>query len=737
MINQARILAVMIALALSATMPVIGSAHRGVGPQVEDHGITPENIVIVSNQLDARFSRDFSVLLKHLRLEWVILTSGFLPESVTEKNLLIIGHPDAEFTGDLIRQLLSDDEIEEVLVAANEQVVLEIESPWKDGRTVFICSGNDLLLARNAAEDAIRTIIASNPTTTDWIRTTYEIDQDEDTRDFVERLQYQWYDTELPAQDLAIDVNANYQSRVTTREASEDVERLFSILSHGYSGYALFNQQGQFAHARNSILEELTSRDSWSRDAFSELLHDHLSFIVDCHMRIGEFQFCQHSDFWFDVELDLLPGRDGYQFTVDDSLYTLMSIDGADPHSYLFPSLNQQGEPIYRIGMLSAERPPTLPLTAMGEEGERRFEIELQRSDFDYYSESIFREDVLGGIPVVRIRSFTDSAPDELGQFVATAARYHEEPVVIVDLRGNDGGNEHWPISWIQRLTGRRAESVLIRSELESITSMRGRANAFEYWDHLTPGSSSFQSEADRFASMADAIEARIRQPRWTTPVYPIFSLIPNDTTIIVVTNNLVASAGEGMVMRISRLENVVIVGENSMGALAFGNVSTHMLPNSGIMIWISINFNIFPDHQTREGVGLLPDLWVPADEAVNYAVAAVRRGTITTSQPLMPAILSQEFIPENPDTRAQQELVRTLVVAAIFAMGGFGWAFFMRQKSGLVTSSGAFWAGLGGVLTALGRQPVGAGLMIAGIICLIWGGINQLKVRRSVEQPL
>jgi hypothetical protein len=733
--QQTRIFISVIVIALSVSLPTIGSAYNDISPLVEAQEIAPENTVILSNQVDARFARDFSVLLKHLRLDWEILESAVLPESVTDKNLVIIGHPDAEYTGDLIRELLTTDEIENLRAAVDHHVVLETESPWMEGRTIFICSGAYLLLARNAAEEAMRAIIAAAPPDSDWIRTTYETDPDEDIRDYVDRLQYQWYDTELPIQDLAIDVEADLESRISALEAEEDVERLFSILSHGYSGYALFNQQGEFEHAKNSILEELISRDSWSSDDFSELLRHHLSFIVDCHMRIGEYQFCQHNDFWYDVELELVLGRDGYQFVVDGKTYTLISINAGDPQSYLFPSLNPQGEPIYRIGMLSTESPPALLLTAMGEEGERQFEIELQRSDFDHYSDRLFREDVLGGIPVARIRSFTDIAPDDLSQFVATGSTYREEPVVIVDLRGNGGGNEHWPISWIQQLTGKRAESVLIRSELESKTSMMGRANAFQYWDHLAPGSSSFRSEADRYARLAGNFESGESHPRWTGLVYPRFSLIPNDTTVIVVTNNLVASAGEGMVMRVSRLENVIVVGENSMGALTFGNVSTHKLPHSGLMIWLSINFNIFPDQQIREGVGLSPDLWVPAADAVNFSVAAVRLGTITTSQPLTPDILNQEFIPENPDARAQQEFVRSLLVVAIFAVGGLAWAFFMRHKSRLITMMGGTWVVIGCVFSILKMQPVGSGILIVGVICLVWGGINLLKARRASVQ--
>ena len=195
------------------------------------------------------------------------------------------------------------------------------------------------------------------------------------------------------------------------------------------------------------------------------------------------------------------------------------------------------------------------------------------------YSEDVFREDVIGGIPVVRVRSFSDYYADELNQFLKTASNHRGEPAIIIDVRGNGGGNEHWPISWIQRLTGRRAGAVFIFSELESKTSMIGRANASAYWYHRNSNTPIFERDAERFTHVAEAFESGTRQPSWTGPYYPEMPLIANDTTVIVVTNGLVASAGEGLVMRISQAENVVVVGENTCGALTFGNLPVRVAP--------------------------------------------------------------------------------------------------------------------------------------------------------------
>ncbi len=47
--------------------------------------------------------------------------------------------------------------------ATDSHFVIEKESPWMQGRTVTICSGADMLLTRNAVEEAARAIIAAAP----------------------------------------------------------------------------------------------------------------------------------------------------------------------------------------------------------------------------------------------------------------------------------------------------------------------------------------------------------------------------------------------------------------------------------------------------------------------------------------------------------------------------------------------------------------------------------------------
>jgi len=731
MAEKIKLPAILILLALCIGIPTPGIADGSHDQLSEPDNLLPNNTIIIANETDALFIQDFSLLLRQLRLEWVILESSVLPESVWGKNLILMGHPDVANTGEIMREILTAEEIEMLRSVTDRHVVIKKESPWAEGLTVYICSGADMLLTRNAAEEAARAIIAAAPPASDWIQTTFNAELDEGVRDYVDQLLFEWDDEELPLADLTMDVGAKPRGSISVQQAAEDVERLFYLFSHGYSGYAFFNEHGELEQAKERILQELSTKSSLSSNDFSSLLHDQLSFIVDCHMKIGDFQFASHQDFWYDTRLKLTLESGGYEFTVDDTAYTVVSINGGDSAPFILPSLNHQGELIYRLGLLSSAEPEPLLLTAADETGERKFEVKLQRSSFTYFSEDIFREDIIGGIPVVRVRSFSDRYADALNQFVKTASSHRGEPVIIVDIRGNHGGNERWPINWIRGLTGERAESVFIFSELTSKTTMASRANVFAYLYDRTPSTTIYKNDAERHANIAEAFESGERQSSWLGPNYPLVPLIANDTTVILVINGSTASAGEGLIMRLSQAENVVLVGENSMGCLTFGNGGVHQLPHSKLMVWLPINFGLYLDREFREEEGLKPDLWVPAADAVNYAVAAVRQGTITTSQPLPSAMLQQDFVPESPWTRFLYP--RYAGVVAIFLAGGSVWAYFMRKKPRVVALIGVIWLTFGSIWVVLEPQkPIGFAGLLAGVVCLVWGGTNLLKARQA-----
>jgi hypothetical protein len=409
-----------------------------------------------------------------------------------------------------------------------------------------------------------------------------------------------------------------------------------------------------------------------------------------------------------------------YYFTSDDLAYELITINGEDPEAFIFPSLNAHGDPIYRIGLLSHSSPEPLTLTARNEE-ERQFTIDLHRSDFEYFSEKIFREDSIGGIPVVRIRSFSDHHAEFINQFLEAAQKYRGAPCLIVDIRGNGGGNEKWPKNWITRFTGQVPSSKRYFTELISKTTMMGRANYFEYLLDLYPDTDFYQAEKDRFTAQAELFEKQYTDPHWSGPFSQDARLIPNDTTVIVVTNGKVASAAEGFIIYLQQVENVIIVGENTWGALVFGQMSLHQLPHSKLSVYLPISLNIPLDVVFREEKGFFPHLWIPAEDALNYAVAAVRKGTITTVKPLPEEVLQKEFVPEKKPILEKGDLVPLLLGMAL----GVIFIFVNRKRGKLFFFiAGVCWTVSGVVVPIFfsPKAPIEYAYYIFGVLCIVIG---------------
>ncbi len=515
------------------------------------------------------------------------------------------------------------------------------------------------------------------------------------------------------------------------------MERLFDLFAHGYSGYAFFDGDGRFDRARGQILEDLTAKTEWKTEDLADLLRRRLGFIRDGHIEIGGRKYAGHHDFWFDTTLEVRKVGDEFQFDRGGVPSVLTAIAKEAPEARLFPSLAGNGEPLFRIGVLSPLDPGPLQRQPHGGGGTRKFTLALRRSDHRLYSRDIFREDRIGGIPVLRIRSFLEHHSDDIEDFLDAADRYREAPCVVVDLRGNGGGSEAFVIEWIRRLTGKRSNSAFFTCELKSRTTQMGRANAMAHWRDRYPGTGFYAREAARFLEAAK----NLTTPRWVGPFGPDTARIPNDTTVVIITNAHVASAAEGLVMRARHAENVVVVGENTRGALTFGNVSAHQLPHSGMMVWLPINFGLFPDLKFREEVGLSPDYWVPARDAVNSAVAALRSGTIETARPLPKEWLATEFIPEDPYHLETVRTRRRRLILAVAPLGAALLVWFMRRKHAVLTRLGVAHVGVGAIWTYAGlvkgplAKDLGPGLMAFGGVMVLGGAALWARARRRPQR--
>jgi hypothetical protein len=709
------------------------AAHQDVTLLLDDEAFTftPDNTVILANESDASFCRDFSVLLKELRVEWVILNAPEIPAGVQDKHLIIVGRPEAEQTGEIIAGLITPNEADD-LRREGEHVVLHKDHPWHAQRTLIIAAGSDLLHAKRAAEDAVASILASVPEREAWLFPNLDKPREQLTA-YIDQFQHLPLSDELPQEDLVFDVGAKRPRSLAADEAVADVERLFYLLSNGWCGYGYFQTRGDFDQSKADILARLGEKSRWSPADLSDMIREQLDFIHDCHLRVGDQQYCHHLDFWYDTELELWKSDGDVHFYVDDVAYRLVAVNGKDPAAYLVPSLNAQGEPVYRLGMLAYTAPGPLVLSAQADQENREFDITLQRSDDTLYRDAPtrFGEERIGGIPVLRARSFADYYEADLSRFLQAANTYQGEPYLILDIRGNSGGNTRWPKQWIARFTGRTPALQQVLTELTSKTSMMGRANLFREMLETYPEeqSSWVSGQLRHYEAQADGFERQSSLPYWTPSSYPATHLIPNDATLIVVTDQVVASAGEGLLSYLHRqMENVVIVGENTAGALTFGQVSVHQLPHSKLRVVLPIKLNAATDLKWREERGFLPNLWVPAEEALNYAVAAARAGTISTRALLPPGYFDVPFVPEKAPRPSWVEEHKEHLAVLLLILG-VAVTVIVKDRPRFILIFGAIWLPGGVTLIAQGSSEIGYWLIFYGLVYVALGWFKRRQM--------
>jgi hypothetical protein len=564
----------------------------------------------------------------------------------------------------------------------------------------------------------------------DWANRTISRVPPEEVIDAVSRLQHVPDEEELPIGALEMELDPRMPPFVSKAEAAEDVERLFYLLENGYSGYGYFANVGSFDEAKADILRELRLQPVWNGEELSRLLHEHLGFLRDRHLDIGGRKYGGHLDFWCDTDIELREESGEYSFTSDGVDYTVVYINGESPDGYLFPSLNANGDAVFRMGVLSYSSPQPLELVARSGPETRQWRIKLTRSQPRY--SSVFEETRVGGVPVVRIRSFGDHPKEYIDAFLASASRYRGEPCLIVDIRGNGGGNEAWPRQWVTRFTGHQPDRMQVFTELISETAMIGCANSYAMALHNVPEleEQGYGAKVEEFRGYAESLEDKGILAYWWPYDVPGPQEIPSNTTLIVLVDANVYSSGEGFISYLHQVENVVLVGENSGGALTYGQMSHHRLPNSKILVGLPTSLNVFVDLEYREEKGFFPDLWVPAEDALNYAVAAVRRGTISTSQAYREEIMEVALIPEEPPIRDKVFALLPILTAVIY---GVVPVYFNRKRRAY------FFILCGIVITTLGyfllsrEPPLGYVCILLGLEYLV---IALYKWRRARKVP-
>jgi len=275
------------------------------------------------------------------------------------------------------------------------------------------------------------------------------------------------------------------------------------------------------------------------------------------------------------------------------------------------PTLTREGEFAFAFGIFAREDDPDareiIALLERAETGERhsRSVSLLPLANYSLSTRPTIETHEEGGIPVFVSRNFRGGTNwlQTRADFMQSGIAMRNKPLLIIDVRGNTGGIRELAGAWVNHYAREvpRRELTFVDHSLVSAT--------------------------------IEAMRARraLLRPRW----HNLGSLhghglgrgfIPNENVVIVLTDNAVVSAGEYFVGLLRQLENTLFVGTSTQGTLVSSRTTTIALPRSGLDITLGSSLNLRPDLSQFEGVGFLPDLWVPPGESLERVLAFIER---------------------------------------------------------------------------------------------------------------
>ncbi|MCL2557446.1 MAG: S41 family peptidase [Treponema sp.] len=432
---------------------------------------------------------------------------------------------------------------------------------------------------------------------------------------------------------------------ISREDAAEDARLLFDIMRNGYTGYGYFGGDAAFLPALDSALARLDAMESrvQKSDFLNVLVQELGPLIADNHFLLHNVQLgaLNHVPYMND-EIVMRRAEDGRLLAeIDGNACYVLGAELGDgtPVDAIMPTLTREGEIAWIFGRLMGH--PNREIVALLEDAQsgERFSrpVSLSRVEGPGQGPSPGGHSLLSareenGATILVNRSMFGDWPNDGGRYEAYEEFYRsglemrDRPVLILDIRHHGGGYSYMAYQWIRAYAGLEPSDSAAFME-HALASLALDALSKALYPVDPEFSYDFERTPDWWGLYDQWAEDPDRSAQWILPDEWDGGLLPNENLVIVLVDYYVASAGEALAGYLRQLENVLFVGTNTRGVLVTGGVVRAALPRSGLFIQLGTStLNLRPDLSPFEGVGLLPDLWVPPGESLERVLAFVER---------------------------------------------------------------------------------------------------------------
>ena len=418
--------------------------------------------------------------------------------------------------------------------------------------------------------------------------------------------------SEAQLENIVVKNRPEEKGVLSIEQVENDFNFMLYHLQSDYGHYNYFGGNDRFFEARKEVLEACAELDKITIMDFERILLASLSFVKDNHFNV-DGRSPNPSIYPYMYEEIMFEKTDNGYRSLENGLM-VNQIQGQDDLDELFrPGISEEGGIVYYPIVLSDKVPGDM-LVTFSDGSEQTISPTIYRK-----LEYKFRNKVLGfsikdNIPIISINQmpFDETTVDQLGkEFLAYGERMRDRPVAIVDLRANVGGNEGLPIKWLNAYTGQKVGTHYYR------------IMPFETKEMSNPDVKGYTS----LETMRDVLGRKTVDKNLSIGRIEREGFVDNEELLIVLTSKLTGSSAEIFVDAARNIQNVLVIGENTSGAMRGDAGRTVKLMNSGLKVGYGTSFCALPEDESyfQEGRGLLPDLWTSAERAEELAIKLVQ----------------------------------------------------------------------------------------------------------------
>lgn len=427
-----------------------------------------------------------------------------------------------------------------------------------------------------------------------------------------------------------------YQNKteLSFEEMMEDLDTYIYLVESSYAGYEDALSRGMdVSEIKNQFQNKYKKDEKIQIDDFYETLYAaFIPYIQDGHANLNHDEiyshFIRHQQIFFsDIYVKKM---DSSYFVINENQLKI-PVDAKfnDDEKYLF-YYPAKGQDVYRIGYLQTENNDSVSIKFDNQE----FSLPVKKVESVdepclYFVRST---DKTAYVKYNRCDFGNDTELSYQYAFSNSAKDYKDKDFLIVDLRGNYGGDNSYLMKFLAELYNQKFKlDDLPSTESREIYSY-ANIQAFRYliyaWaDVNNPEVKRVLKELNKYEKIIKKKPQKIIESQNQKSVS--FDNPEFKGKLILLTDKNVASSGEDFVLYSDLIfkNKVIQIGQNTSGCLFYGNICDYYLPNSGIKCRLSLSdYSSFAKQNKRfhgEGNGLYPDYW-STNEDLNDSILFV-----------------------------------------------------------------------------------------------------------------